>query len=685
METPDARPANRLIDESSPYLIQHAHNPVDWHPWCDEAFETARREDKPILLSIGYSACHWCHVMEHESFEDVSIARLMNENFVNIKVDREERPDVDSIYMNFVQMTTGSGGWPLTVFLTPNQVPFFGGTYFPPSDRYGRPGFPRILETLADAYRTRRPELEEGQAETIRRLEQAAGWNADPAELSEQILESAFVQTERQFDPVHGGFNGAPKFPSSMVLGFLLRHHKRTGSREALDAVTLSLDQMAQGGIYDQLGGGFHRYTVDERWLVPHFEKMAYDNALLVRLYLEAYQVTGSQEYRRVVDETLGWIMREMTGPEGGFFSALDADSEGEEGKFYVWTPSEVDSVLGKDASLFCDFYDVSASGNFEGQSILHHRYDFDHFAARQEMSAEELRTLLDSSRGRLLEERARRVAPGLDDKVLTAWNGLLLTAFAEAAWVLGRPDFLDAAILNARFLKTSVLSRGRLLRTWKNGQAKLNGYLEDYAFVIEGWLAVFQATGDVEWLDLAANAMRTQIDHFWDDKTSDFYFTSSDHEQLLVRQKEYLDNATPSGNAVSCLNLLKLSILLGVDDFARRAERMLERVGKQAAEYPLGFGYWLQALDYSFGPVQELVVLGDEKARTLLEEPLRETFLPNKILISKSQVSQEESAKIPLLKGKERPDVGALAFVCRNYSCVAPVDEPSSLRELLT
>ncbi len=685
MITPAPRHTNRLIEESSPYLLQHAHNPVDWHPWGESAFRAARQQDKPVLLSIGYSACHWCHVMEHESFEDESMAELMNRHFVNIKVDREERPAVDAIYMKFVQMTTGSGGWPLTVFLTPDQVPFFGGTYFPPDDRYGRPGLRRLLQMLADTYENRRSEVEKNQQETVQRLQMASAWGASPGKPCEEILHQAATGALRSYDPAQGGFGGAPKFPSTMVLGFLLRYWKRSGSKESLEALHLSLRRMARGGIYDQVGGGFHRYSVDERWLVPHFEKMLYDNALLARLYLEAHQATGEAYYRQVTEEVLGWVQREMTDPSGGFYSALDADSEGEEGKFYVWGPEEIESVLGaQDALIFNDYFGVSASGNFEGKNIPHHRYEVDQsFAKNAGMAVGEAKQLLDECRRKLYQARCKRVWPGLDDKVLAAWNGMMLSAFAEAAWALSRSDFLDAALANARFLEESMTVGGRLKRTWKKGSAKLNAYLEDYALVAEGWLALYQVTGDVHWLERAGELTEQQIDLFWDEGQGNFFFTSRDHESLLVRQKEYQDNATPSGNSVSCLNLLKLAILQGKPDYARLAERLLENVCEAAAEHALGFGNWLQALDFQVGPVLEFALVGEPDQRRPLEAVLRRDFLPRKVLALADRVTKDLASKIPLLEGKGE-DGRAVAYLCRDFACREPAYTTEELEQLL-
>ena len=681
-----AQNTNRLSQESSPYLLQHASNPVDWNPWGEEALAASRDQDKPILLSIGYSACHWCHVMEHESFENEEIAGVMNDEFINIKVDREERPDLDAIYMNFVQMTTGSGGWPLTVFLTPDLVPFYGGTYFPPDDRYGRPGFKRLIEQIKEAYRLRRGEIEAGQAETIRKLQEASQWSIAEEVIQETVLDDAYNGCRRQFDSHHGGFGGAPKFPSAMVLAALLRYSMRRNNASALDMASLTLDEMARGGIYDQLGGGFHRYSVDERWLIPHFEKMLYDNALLARVYLEAHQFTGNPFYRTVVEETLDYVGREMCHPEGGFYSAQDADSEGEEGKFYAWTPHEIVEVLGEaDAKIFNDYFDVTSTGNFEGSNVLHPRLELAVHARNVGVSPENLTDLLNQARRKLFQVRETRIKPGLDDKVLASWNGLMLTAFAEAAFTLDRPDYLEIAVSNAEFLSSQMVSGNRLFRTWKDGHAKLNGYLEDYALVVEGWIATYQATGDIRWLDDAAELTEAQIRLFWDSENRDFYFTPSDHERLLVRHKEYMDNATPSGNAVACFNLLRLAKILGKKDYNEKAEHMLGRVNRALSRHPLAFGYWLQALDFYLGPVRELALVGPRTEQEHLLPAIRARYLPNRVLACSETVDETLGLKVPLLAGKVALEGRATAYVCQDYACQRPVTTRAELDELLT
>ena len=677
---------NRLIDETSPYLRQHAHNPVEWYPWGEEALAKARAEDKPILLSIGYSACHWCHVMAHESFEDEEIARLMNEFFVNVKVDREERPDLDTIYMNAVQMMTRHGGWPMTVFLTPDQVPFYGGTYYPPVDRQGMPGFGRVLVSIADAYRNRRDEITRGAEEllgALRRLNEAP---AQEGVLGAEILDHAAAHLERALDPVHGGFGGRPKFPASMSLSFLLRHHLRTGDGAALGAVRLTLDRMARGGIYDQLGGGFHRYSVDDRWLVPHFEKMLYDNALLSRVYLDAFLVTGDEFYRRIATETLDYVRREMTDAGGGFYSTQDADSEGEEGKFFVWTPAEVEALLGpEDARLFNRYFDVSPFGNFEGQSILHVDEDMPTIARLLGVAPERLAAAVERGRRVLFEARERRVKPGRDEKILTAWNGLMLRSFAEAARALGRDDYRAAAVRNAEFLLAELRRGERLLRTHKGGESKLNGYLEDYAFVIDGLLALYEATFDRRWFGEARALAETMIAQFWDESRGGFFFTGAAHETLITRTKDFYDNATPSGNSVAAHVLLRLALLAGESRYRELARRTLEPLAPDMRRAPTAFGHLLGALDFYLASPYEVAVVGAPEApetAALLAEVFGR-YLPNKVVALGAPGEAAEGIK--LLEGRDAPGGKATAYVCRNYYCEAPVTEPERLREQLS
>ena len=679
---------NRLIHETSPYLRQHAHNPVDWYPWGQEALDKAKREDKPILLSIGYSACHWCHVMERESFENEAIAEVMNAHFVNIKVDREERPDLDTLYMNYVQMTTGSGGWPMTVFLTPDQIPFYGGTYFPPEDRFGRPGFGRLCLTLAEAYREKKEEIEARGPDIVQSL---AAMNTLPpgaGKVTAASLDLAFDQLAPRFDTTHGGFTGAPKFPGSMSLAFLLRHFSRAGRQEGRDFVALSLQKMARGGMYDQLGGGFHRYSVDERWLVPHFEKMLYDNALLSRLYLEAYQLDPQPLYARVVEEILDYVVREMQSPEGGFYSTQDADSEGHEGKFFVWTPTEIGEILGEEASkAFCRYYDVTEGGNFEGSNILNVPRPLEQVAKELSLSPGELARILSEARQRLFPEREKRVKPHRDEKILTGWNGMMGVSFVEASLVLQRPDYLEVARRNARFLLKHLCRKGRIFRTHKDGVSKLRGYLDDYANLVEYLLALYQATGEREWLDQAVIYNDAMLELFWDREQAIFFLTGKEHEKLVTPVRDAYDNATPAGSSVAVFNLLKLAILTGNLEYRSIAETNLENMHLPLTRYPNGFGYLLGAADFYLGPVKEIAVVGDPESgetRRLLEV-VHGRFLPNKVVAILDPNAADGAGDLPLLEGKTLVKGRPAAYVCENYTCKAPVTEPSQLELALS
>ena len=674
---------NQLIHETSPYLRQHAHNPVDWYPWGQEALDKAKREDKPILLSIGYSACHWCHVMERESFENEAIAEVMNAHFVNIKVDREERPDLDTLYMNYVQMTTGSGGWPMTVFLTPDQIPFYGGTYFPPEDRSGRPGFGRLCLTLAEAYREKREEIEARGPEIVQSL---AAMNTLPpgaGKVTAASLDLAFDQLVPRFDRTHGGFTGAPKFPGSMSLAFLLRHFSRAGRQEGRDFVALSLQKMARGGMYDQLGGGFHRYSVDERWLVPHFEKMLYDNALLSRLYLEAYQLDPQPLYARVVEEILDYVVREMLNPQGGFYSTQDADSEGHEGKFFIWTPKEIGEILGEEeGKVFCRYYDVTAQGNFEGANILNVPRPLEQVARELSLSPGELSRILSEGRQRLFREREKRIKPHRDEKILTGWNGMMAVSFVEASVVLQRADYLEVARRNARFLLKHLCRKGRIFRTHKDGVSKLRGYLDDYANLVEQLLALYQATGEREWLDEAVIYNDAMLEQFWNREQAAFFLTGKEHEKLVTPVRDVYDNATPAGSSVAVFNLLKLAILTGNMEYRSIAETNLESMHLPLTRYPNGFGYLLGAADFYLGPVKEIAVVGDLKSgetRRLLEV-VHGRFLPNKVVAILDPNATDGAGDLPLLEGKTLVKGRPAAYVCENYTCKAPVTEPSQL-----
>jgi uncharacterized protein YyaL (SSP411 family) len=672
---------NRLANETSPYLLQHKDNPVDWYPWGEEALTKAQKEDKPILLSIGYSACHWCHVMERESFENHDIAALMNQHFVNIKVDREERPDLDGIYMQAVQAMTGRGGWPMTVFLMPDGTPFYGGTYFPPEDRHGLPGFPKLLSAVADAYRDDRENLARQGRNLLDRITAAEAIAGDPTQiLGDDILHAAVAQLRSRFDYQHGGFGQAPKFPNPMDLDLLLRYHHRFGDQGALDMTLTTLRAMANGGIYDQVGGGFHRYSTDAIWLVPHFEKMLYDNAQLALVYLDAYLVTKDDFFERICRETLDYVLREMTHENGAFFSTQDADSEGEEGKFFVWTPAEIDAVLGDDSGSIRSYYGVSEGGNFEGKNILH-------------VTAAEAPAGLDDARRRLYEARERRVHPGRDEKVLTSWNGMMLKAFAHAGRSLDDQRYLSAATRNANFLLAGMRPEGRLLRTWKDaaespgrGQARLLGYLEDYACLVDGLIAVYEATFEPLYLREAATVARQMVDLFWDAGGSVFYDTGSDHEALVTRPRDIFDNATPAGNSVAIDALLRLSALSGDQDFERVATSALRGMQPFLRQMPSGFGRALSALDFYMGSRRELVIVwedGRAEANSLLRTAFEE-FRPN-IVVAGGKAGPELEALSPLLEARVTIEGRPTAYVCQNYACQQPVTDPEALAAQLS
>jgi len=668
---------NHLVHETSPYLLQHAYNPVEWYPWGEEAFEKARAENKPVLLSIGYSACHWCHVMAHESFEDEAIAQLMNENFVNIKVDREERPDLDQIYMNAVQMMTHHGGWPMTVFLTPDGVPFYGGTYFPPQDRYNMPGFPRVLIGVAEAYRDRRDDIRETGTSLVNELRRLSETSTSDQPIERELLDAAYAGIIRNYDSVNGGFGGAPKFPPAMTLEFLLRTTARTGNQEALDIVSHTCKKMANGGIYDQIGGGFHRYSTDSKWLVPHFEKMLYDNALLSRLYLHYYQVSQDPLAKETVEGILDYVLREMTDPAGGFYSTQDADSEGHEGKFFVWDIDEIRNVLGeRDAALFCGYYNITESGNFEGKNIPNVTYSVEDIAKEHGVSVSELQESLKESRRKLFELRETRIKPGRDEKVLTAWNGLMMASFAEAGVILNRPDYTAAARRNAEFVIFNLQKDGALLRTWKDGVAKFNAYLEDYAFLIEGLTTLFETTGEFRWLTKALAFSVVMIKEFWDEDAGGFFFTGTSHENLIVRSKDFFDNATPSGNSVAALVLLKLALLSGNEKYRDIATATLGAIADQARRYPSGFGYALSAADFLLSTPKEIAIVGNDPfdIQPLLREVWRR-YLPNKVVAASFGVDV-----IPLLENRPLVNDLPTAYVCVHYACQNPVTDPFEL-----
>ena len=679
--------ANRLINETSPYLLQHANNPVDWYPWGEEALEKARTEDKPILLSIGYSACHWCHVMERESFEDPNVAALMNRSFVSIKVDREERPDLDSIYMQAVQALTGQGGWPMTVFLKPSGEPFYGGTYFPPEDRGQMPGFPRLLRAMDEVYRTRRSDIDNASAQLVDRLRQTSRMKSQSDLLNKDLLEEAFLHLSPGFDEENGGFGGAPKFPQPMIYDFLLRYFHSSRNPKALHMLNLSLEKMALGGMYDQLGGGFHRYSSDSYWLVPHFEKMLYDNALLSKLYLHAYQSTGHELYLRIVQETLDYVSREMTSKEGGFHSSQDADSEGEEGKFFVWTPQQVEEVLGReDAKIFCAYYDITPTGNFEGSNILNVPLDADAVMDQVDVDPDVLEDILSEGKRKLLEVRNRRIAPDRDDKILTAWNGLMLRSFAEAAAALGRQDYRDAVVANANFVTRNLQKDGRVLRTYKDGQARLNGYLEDYSFLADGLIAVYELTFDSRWLDEAQRVADGMIALFWDQEDQVFYDTGKDHETLLVRPRDIFDNAAPCGSSVAADALMRLALLTGNEEYRNFAAAVLRSMGPMLSQYPNGMGRWLAALDFYLSEPKEIAIVGPKDSPDVkaMVEVVHGQYLPNRVLAATEQGDPAGSHSMPLLRHRTMVNGAPAAYVCHNYVCQLPVTNPADLASQL-
>jgi uncharacterized protein YyaL (SSP411 family) len=660
---------NRLARETSPYLLQHAQNPVDWYPWGEEAFARARDENKPILLSVGYSACHWCHVMERESFENPDTAALMNRHFVNVKVDREERPDVDHIYMQAVQSLTGHGGWPMTVFLTPDGTPFYGGTYFPPADRHGLPGFPRLLTALAEAWTLRQGEVLQSGRQIAESLGQTERLRRSATLLTEEVLFSAFQGVSAQFDEERGGLGGAPKFPQPMIWEFVLRFARRSGNEYARRMAHTTLVRMARGGMYDQLGGGFARYSVDADWLVPHFEKMLYDNAQLASLYLHGWLALGDPESRRICEETLDYVLREMTDPGGGFYSAQDADSEGHEGKFFVWTPDEMRAVLGAEAEAAMAYWGLDRGPNFEGKSILFLPGDPD----PGRMAA---------ARRKLYEARERRVHPGRDDKVLAAWNGLMCQALAEAGRALDRPDYLAAAVRNAEFVLASMHRDGRLMRTWKAGQARLKGYLEDHAMVAAALVALYEATFERRWLDQARGLADEMLRLFWDDGLEGFYDTGRDHERLIVRPRNLYDNAVPSGSSVAIETLLRLAALTGDRVYEERAVAALRPMAELMARHPTAFGRFLCALDFHLGPRVELALVAPrhiDDAAPLAREAFGR-FLPNLVVAGAVSGRPELAAGIPVLQGRDAVDGRATAYVCRNYACELPVTEAAAL-----
>jgi uncharacterized protein YyaL (SSP411 family) len=660
---------NRLADELSPYLRQHADNPVDWYPWGPEAFEVARATDRPILLSIGYSACHWCHVMAHESFEDPATAQVLNERFVCVKVDREERPDVDAVYMEAVQAMTGSGGWPLTAFLTPDARPFFTGTYFAPRPSHGRPSFLQVCDAVQEAWTDRRPDLLEQAARITEHLG-ASSLASAGEQPGPDALHAARDVLVDQHDPRHGGFGGAPKFPQTMGLEVLVRHHHRQpgGDPHALAAVTRSLDAMAAGGIHDHLGGGFSRYSVDSRWLVPHFEKMLYDQALIARIYLHAWQETGEARYRRVLDDLVTYLLRDLRHPQGGFFAAEDADSEGVEGRFYVWRPDEVRQVLGADADAALAWWGITEAGNFEGASIPNRLHGSPADVEPPEIAG---------ARARLLEARGRRVRPGLDDKVITEWNALMTATLAEAGAATGEQAWVDAAVANAHFLLANLRrADGRWLRSWQDdgagGRAQHLALAVDHAALLDAFVRLAEATGHARWITEARTVADALLDRFWDPDQGGLFTTADDGEQLITRAKDLLDNATPSANSLAAVGLLRLAALTGEDRYRERAHTIVGLLGTAATRHPAALGHLLGAIDLVVHGIDEVAVVGDVP---LLVDAVAARYLPGVVL------AWGEPYPSPLWEGR-RP---GLAYVCRNFACQAPVATAEALVAQLT
>jgi uncharacterized protein len=696
---------NRLINESSPYLLQHAYNPVDWYAWGDEALQRAKKEDKPIFISIGYSACHWCHVMAHESFEDEAIASLMNEKFINIKIDREERPDLDDIYQRVAQLATGNGGWPLSVFLTPEQKPFYVGTYFPKDSRYGMPGFGTILVQLSEAYTNRKQEIQSATAEFMHALTSSArdiqfsqaGQQDVISKTGRSTLEEAAIGLIHMADNIYGGFGQAPKFPNVSNLLFLLRYYDISGINRFRDFVIFTADKMIRGGIHDQLGGGFARYSTDQRWQIPHFEKMLYDNALLTQLYAELYQVSRNKRYLETAEKILGYVIREMTSPSGGFYSAQDADSDGEEGKFYTWSKQEIIHSIGdekEDADIFCEYYGITEAGNFEGKNILHITKSTEEIARRYGKSLEEIEQLLQRISEILFTIREKRIKPGRDDKILTSWNGLMISAFAKVYRITNNPKYLNYATRGIEFIEDKIgTSDGRLRRTFKDGVSKLNAYLDDYAFYISALLDVFEVDTNSRYIEKAISYADFMIKHFWDEKRENFFFTSDDHEQLIVRTKSLYDLAIPSGNSTAASALLRLYHITRNSDYLLKAEQIMTTGAKAAAENPFGFGQLLNAVYLYIKKPIEITIIG-----TNIEKPtdsermsnwLGKQFIPNSIIaIVKDQSQLESLSTYPFFEGKkidynkETKKISAYnvplsaehAFICKDFSCSLPI-----------
>ena len=673
---------NNLASESSPYLLQHKDNPVNWYSWNDESLKIAKDANKPIFLSIGYSSCHWCHVMAHESFENNDVAKIMNENFINIKVDREERPDLDDIYQKVCQMSTGQGGWPLSVFLTPEQRPFYVGTYFPVLDSYGRPGFGSLCRQLAQSWKEKPKEIEstaDNFMTNLSRLERVT----EPSQISKSILDEAAVNLLQIADTNYGGFGQAPKFPNASNLSFMFRYSKLSGISKFKDFALLTLKKMAKGGIFDQIGGGFHRYSTDARWLVPHFEKMLYDNALLPIVYCEAYQITKDNFFLDVVTKTLDYVIREMTSPEGVFYSAQDADTNGEEGQTFVWKKREIEEILGSDSEIFCIYFDVTDGGNFEGKTILANNIKTSAIAFKFNKTEDEVNRIILEGSSKLLETRNKRTQPGKDDKVLTAWNGLMISAFVKGYKISGKSKYLDVALTATDFYQEQFEKHGVLQRVFKDGKSKLNAYLDDYAYLANAVIDMFEITGKQNYLNFAIKLSDHLIEHFWDDRNSNFFFTADDHEKLIIRPKSNYDLSMPSGNSVAVNTLLRLYHITREEKFHKISQKILESQATMAAENPFAFGYMLNVLYLEIQKPTEITILNSQNSQII--STLSKKFLPESIMVIINDNDELDAlSKFSFFAGKEFPTDQTNVFVCKNFSCSLPLTNISSIEENL-
>ena len=673
---------NSLSKETSPYLLQHKDNPVEWYSWNKDSLQKAKTENKPIFLSIGYSSCHWCHVMAHESFENNEVAKIMNENFVNIKVDREERPDLDDIYQKVCQMTTGQGGWPLSVFLTPDQRPFYVGTYFPVLDSYGRPGFGSLCRQLAQSWKEKPKDIELAANDFMKNLG-TLEHVSEPSTIDKTMLDEAAMNLLQLADNTFGGFGQAPKFPNASNLSFLFRYWKISGINKFKEFVLLTLKKMAKGGIFDHVGGGFHRYSTDAKWLVPHFEKMLYDNALLPVVYSEAYQITKDVFFLNIVKKTLDYVIREMTSHEGVFFSAQDADTDGEEGQTFVWKKREIEEILGVDSEIFCIYYDVTDGGNFEGQTILSNNINVSALAFKFGKTEDEIHQIVSNGLSKLLKVREKRSQPGKDDKILTAWNGLMISAFAKGYRVSGDEKYLSTAILAIDFFEKQFEQEQVLHRTYKNGQSKLNAYLDDYAYLTGASIDIFEVTGEYKYLKFAINMSEYLIKHFWDEQKKFFYFTSDNHEELIIRPTSKYDLSMPSGNSVAAGVFLKLYQLTQEEKFYKITQKIIESQGEMAAQNPFAFGNLLNVIYLEIQNITEITLLNNKNSDLILS--LNKKFLPESLMIMlDNETKLDLLSKIPFFTGKVYPKDKTSVFVCKNFSCSLPLTNLTDIEEKL-